>query len=120
MPGYGYAKVSKTTRDKWDKLIKGYLRGRQTLRTVFILIDGRHGLKESDEHLMTMLDEAAVSYRIILTKCDKAKKAELAAYQDVLRGMSKKHPAMYPDFYQTSSMKNKGIDELRAAINLIE
>jgi len=120
MPGYGYAKVSKTTRDKWNRLIKGYLRGRATLRCVFILIDGRHGLKESDEELMTMLDEAAVSYRIILTKCDKAKKSELNQYMAKFKELMKKHPALHPDVYQTSSMKNKGIDELRAAINVIQ
>lgn len=120
MPGYGYAKVSKTTRDKWNRLIKGYLRGRATLRCVFILIDGRHGIKESDVELMKMLDEAAVSYRIILTKCDKAKKSELDKYMAAFKALMKKHPALHPDVYQTSSMKNKGIDELRAAIDLIQ
>jgi len=120
MPGYGYAKVSKTTRDKWNRLIKGYLRGRQTLRTVFILIDGRHGLKDSDEDLMTMLDEAAVSYRIIFTKCDKAKKSELDSYIEQLQAKSKNHAAMYPEFYFTSSAKDTGIDELRASISMIE
>jgi len=120
MPGYGYAKVSKTTRDKWNRLIKGYLRGRQTLRTVFILIDGRHGLKDSDEDLMTMLDEAAVSYRIIFTKCDKAKKSELDSYIEELQAKSKNHAAMYPEFYFTSSAKSTGIDELRASISMIE
>jgi GTP-binding protein len=120
MPGYGYAKVSKTTRDKCNRLIKGYLRGRQTLRTVFILVDGRHGLKESDEELMNMLDETAVSYRLIFTKCDKAKKAELKKYCDDILAKSKNHPAMYPEFYFTSSIKNQGLDILRAAISVIE
>jgi len=120
MPGYGYAKVSKTTRDKWSRLIKGYLRGRQTLRTVFILVDGRHGLKDSDEVLMDMLDEAAVSYRIVFTKCDKAKKSELNGYIAELESKSKKHAALFPEYYFTSSAKNTGIDELRAAVSIIE
>lgn len=120
MPGYGYAKVSKSTREKWNRLIKGYLRGRQTLRTVFILIDARHGLKDSDEELMTMLDEAAVSYRIILTKCDKSKKVELDGYIADLKNLMEKHPALYPEIYETSSLKTKGIEELRAAVGIIE
>lgn len=120
MPGYGYAKVSKTTREKWNRLIKGFLRGRATLRCVFILIDGRHGLKESDEELMTMLDEAAVSYRVVFTKCDKSKKSEMDKYIADLQSKSKKHAALHPEFYFTSSNKNTGIDELRAAISIIE
>ncbi len=98
----------------------GYLRGRHTLRTVFILIDARHGLKDSDEELMTMLDEAAVSYRIILTKCDKSKKSELEGYIADLKALMKNHPALYPEIYKTSSLKTKGIDELRAAVGIIE
>ncbi len=116
MPGYGYAKVSKSTREQWNRLIKNYLRGRPTLRCVFILIDGRHGMKESDEELMTMLDEAAVNYRIILTKCDKAKKAEMIKIKEDLSTVLKKHPAAYPEFLETSSLKNKGLEEFRATI----
>jgi GTP-binding protein len=116
MPGYGYAKVSKKQRSAWDRLIKDYLRGRQNLRCVFILIDGRHGMKESDEHLMTMLDEAAVNYRIVLTKCDKSKKLELEKIKENLSAVLKKHPAAYPEFIETSSLKDKGLAELRATI----
>ncbi len=116
MPGYGYAKVSKSTRSEWDVLIKDYLRGRPNLRCVFILIDGRHGLKDSDEHLMDMLDEAAVSYRLILTKCDKSKKAEMEKIQEGLRACLKKHTAAYPEFLETSALKNKGIPEFQATI----
>ncbi len=116
MPGYGYAKVSKTQRAEWDKLIKGYLRGRPNLRMVYILVDGRHGLKESDEHLMTMLDEAAVSYRIILTKCDKSKKAEIEKIESTLEASLKKHVAAYPEFLRTSALKDIGIAEMRAAL----
>ncbi len=116
MPGYGYAKVSKTTREKWNRLIKKYLRGRPNLRQVFILIDGRHGLKDSDEELMTMLDEAAVSYRLILTKCDKSKKAEVEAIEEKLRSCLKKHVAAHPEFHRTSALKGDGVAEFRSII----
>ncbi len=119
MPGYGYAKVSKTTREKWNRLIKSYLRGRPNLRMVFILIDGRHGLKESDEDLMKMLDEAAVSYRIILTKCDKSKKDEIEKIETDLRACLKKHIAAHPEFHRTSALKGKGIAEFRAIITAL-
>lgn len=116
MPGYGYAKVSKEKIEKWTKLIFSYLRGRPTLRCVFILIDARHGLKESDLELMKMLDETAVSYRIILTKRDKVKNQEL---QKVIQGIEekiKKHPAAYPVIHITSSVDNIGLEELRAIL----
>ena len=116
MPGYGYAKVSKTTREKWNRLIKKYLRGRPNLRQVFILIDGRHGLKDSDEELMSMLDEAAVSYRLILTKCDKSKKAEVEAIEEKLRNCLKKHVAAHPEFHRTSALKGDGVAEFRSII----
>lgn len=116
MPGYGYAKVSKTQRDEWNKLIRDYLRGRPNLRCVFILVDGRHGLKDSDELLMTMLDESAVSYQIVLTKCDKSKKLEMQKIQEDLRAVIKKHSAAHPEFVETSALKNKGIAEFRAVI----
>lgn len=116
MPGYGYAKVSKQQRKEWDSLIRDYLRGRPNLRCVYILVDGRHGLKESDEHLMGMLDEAAVSYRIILTKCDKSKKAEMEKIEATLKQAISKHVAAYPEFLQTSALKGKGIPEFRATI----
>lgn len=120
MPGYGYAKVSKVQRGEWDKLINDYLRGRPNLRCVFILIDGRHGLKDSDEHLMKMLDDAAVSYRIILTKCDKSKKAEMEKIQENLHASLKKHSAAHPDFIETSSLKNGGIADFRCVITALQ
>jgi len=120
MPGYGYAKVSKKQRNEWDNLIRDYLRGRPNLRCVFILVDGRHGLKDSDEHLMTMLDEAAVSYQIVLTKCDKSKKLEMEQIQENLRTVLKKHVAAHPEFIQTSSLKDKGIKEFRAVITALQ
>ncbi len=119
MPGYGYAKVSKTTREKWNRLIKRYLRGRPNLRMVFILVDGRHGMKDSDEDLMTMLDDAAVSYRIILTKCDKSKKDEIEKIENDLKANLKKHVAAHPHFHRTSALKNKGIAEFRAIITAL-
>ena len=120
MPGYGYAKVSKTTREKWNRLIKSYLRGRPNLRQVFILVDGRHGLKESDEHLMSMLDDAAVSYRIVLTKCDKSKKAEIDKIEADLKASLKKHVAAYPEFLRTSALKDKGVAEFRTVITALQ
>ena len=114
MPGYGYAKVSKAQRSEWDSLIFDYLRGRPNLRCVFVLVDSRHGLTESDLDLMKMLDTAAVPYRIVLTKADKGKKLDdmKAQIGDVL----KKHPAAWPEVMATSSWKNMGFPELRATI----
>ncbi len=116
MPGYGYAKVSKQTRSNWDTLIFEYLRGRPNLRTVLILIDSRHGLKESDVHLMGLLDKAAVNYRIILTKADKTSAKDLAAMCESIKAALKKHPAAYPEIAATSSENGTGMEELRAAI----
>lgn len=116
MPGYGYAKVSKAVRNSWDKLIFEYLRGRPNLRAVLILIDSRHGLKEMDIHLMGLLDKAAVNYRVVLTKSDKTTDKDLAAMRDKVIDVLKKHPAAYPDVVSTSSDKNIGLEELRAAI----
>lgn len=111
MPGYGYAKVSKTQRDAWTQLIYDYLRGRATLRCVFILIDSRHGLKDSDIELMKMLDETAVQYRIILTKTDKVKSQELAKVTDDVVKTLKTHAAAFPEVLATSATKNFGIEE---------
>ena len=117
MPGYGYAKVSKEKVKNWTKLIFSYLRGRPTLRCVFILIDSRHGLKDSDIELMSMLDKAAVSYRIILTKCDKVKDQELEKAMKKTKEAIKKHPAAYPEILTTSSIKKIGINDLQCVIN---
>ncbi len=116
MPGYGYAKVSKEKVAAWTKLIFSYLRGRPTLRCVFILIDSRHGLKETDHELMKMLDEAAVSYRIVLTKTDKIKREQLEKTTQKIEAALKKHAAAYPKISHTSSVKGGGIPELRAII----
>lgn len=117
MPGYGYAKVSKEKIAAWTSLIFSYLRGRPTLRCVFILIDARHGLKDSDVELMKMLDESAVSYRIVLTKTDKVKNEVLEKTIENIQSILKKHPAAHPDLCLTSSVKSFGIEQLRAIIN---
>lgn len=116
MPGYGYAKVSKTQRDAWTQLIFDYLRGRPTLRCVFILVDSRHGLKDSDRELMKMLDQTAVQYRIILTKTDKVKAQELAKVSDKIIKTLKTHAAGFPGVLPTSANKAIGIPEARAVL----
>ena len=113
LPGYGYAKVSKTQSKAWTKLLKSYLRGRVPLRLALVLVDGRHGLKASDTEMMEMLDEAAIPYRIILTKGDKMKGTDV---QENVQTVIKKHPAAFPDVHITSSNKGEGIEELREII----
>jgi len=116
MPGYGYAKVSKTQIADWTELIFKYLRGRPNLRCVFVLVDARHGLKDSDVELMDMLDEAAVSYRVVLTKIDKIKDQEREKVaQETLEALSRR-AAAFPAVALTSAEKGTGIPELRAVI----
>ncbi len=116
MPGYGYAAVSKAKSASWGKLVTDYLRGRPTLLRVFVLVDGRHGLKESDRETMRTLDAAAVSYAVVLTKRDEVKAAEqqarIAATLDGLR----RHVAAYPEVMFTSARSGEGIADLRAHI----
>lgn len=116
MPGYGYAKVSKTDRERWGKLIRSYLRGRPNLRCAVVLVDSRHGLKENDLEIMAMLDEAAVSYRVVLTKADKIKAVELEAVAAQTTEAIKKRAAAYPTIISTSAEKGLGMDELRATL----
>jgi GTP-binding protein len=116
MPGYGYAKVSKSLKKSWDFLIKDYLAGRPNLRVVFLLIDSRHGLKESDIEMMNMLNKAAVAYRIILTKSDEPKPADLKTVKESVELALKKHPAAFPFAFPVSSWESKGIDELHQMI----
>ena len=116
MPGYGYAAVSKEKISGWTKLMHEYLRGRSTLARVYVLIDGRHGLKESDHEMMTLLDKSAQSYQVILTKKDEVKKSEVdSRIAETLAGLQK-HPAAHPEVIFTSSETGDGIAELRAAI----
>lgn len=116
MPGYGYAKAPPKVVQKWRFLINDYLRGRAVLKRTFVLIDSRHGIKPVDEEVMEMLDKAAVSYRVVLTKADKVKQEELDATAEQVAAIAKKHPAAHPDLLLTSSEKKQGIDELRLAV----
>ncbi|MBO9575907.1 MAG: YihA family ribosome biogenesis GTP-binding protein [Sphingobium sp.] len=116
MPGYGYAKAPKDMVKQWRFLINDYLRGRAVLKRVLVLIDCRHGLKDVDMTLLDMLDDAAVSYRIVLTKSDKVKASELAAVTEATAAAIRKRPAAHPQIIATSSEKGGGLPELRAAI----
>ncbi len=114
LPGYGYARAPKSEIRVWTKLIEDYLKGRVGLRRLCLLIDGRHGLKPVDDELMTLLDTAAVPYRIVLTKCDKVRAAELAQHEEGVRKALSSHPAGLPDAILTSAVKGMGIEALRA------
>lgn len=116
MPGYGFAKAPKTQVEAWTRLVFDYLRGRVTLKRVYLLIDARHGLKEIDREVMELLDTAAVSYQIVLTKADKIKPPAAARLLEETQNEIRKHPAAYPEVVATSSEKGTGLDELRAAI----
>jgi len=116
MPGYGYAKAPVQTVKKWRHLINDYLRGRQVLKRTFVLIDSRRGVKDVDHDVMRMLDEAAVSYRVILTKSDKIKNSELEKVKAQTLTALAKHPAAFPEISTTSSEKKMGIAELRETI----
>jgi len=116
MPGYGFAKAPKDVVKKWRFLINDFLRGRQVLKRTLVLVDARHGLKEVDMDILEMLDRAAVSYRLVLTKADKIKPTELAAVQAATAVEARKHPAAHPDILATSSETGLGIAELRAAV----
>ena len=116
MPGYGFAKAPIKVVDKWKALVRTYLRGRAVLKRTLVLIDARHGIKPPDAEMMAMLDEAAVGYRLVLTKADKIKASELAETLAKVEAEAKKHPAAYPTIHVTSAEKKMGIDELRAAV----
>eukprot|EP01035_Chromulina_nebulosa_P067461 gene67461-92410_t len=116
MPGYGYAEAPKAQVDAWTNLVFDYLRGRSTLKRVYLLIDSRHGIKKNDEDVLKLLDKAAMSYQIVLTKADKIKPPALAALIEDTAGKIAKHPAAYPEILATSSEKAEGIAEMRAAI----
>ena len=116
MPGYGYARASKAAIKGWTRLIGDYLKGRRELKRVFLLIDARHGIKPNDEETMALLDGAAVSYQVVLTKADKPKASELEAVQAKVARALSKHPAAYPQILTTSARMGGGIEALRAAI----
>lgn len=116
MPGYGFAKAPKDVVKKWRFLVNDFLRGRVVLKRSLVLIDSRHGIKPVDAEILDMLDGAAVSYRLVLTKADKVKATELARVLQETEAVARKRPAAHPDVLATSSEKGMGIPELRAAV----
>ena len=116
MPGYGYAKAPKDKVDAWTRLVFDYLKGRVTLKRVYVLIDARHGIKANDEEVFDLLDKAAVSYHLVLTKGDKIKPPALARLVEETRERIRKRPAAFPGVLSTSSEKGAGLDDLRSAI----
>jgi GTP-binding protein len=116
MPGYGFAAVGKQKVETWTKLIHDYLRGRQNLARVYLLIDARHGLKDVDTDVLETLDKSAVSYQIILTKADEVKKADIPGLIERTKAAIIRRPAAFPEVLLTSSRNGEGIAELRASI----
>ena len=116
MPGYGYAQAPKEQVDDWTKLVFDYLKGRVTLKRVYLLIDARHGVKTNDDEVMDLLDRAAVSYQLVLTKTDKIKPPAAARLIGETAEKIRKRPAAYPGVLSTSSDKGEGLEELRGAI----
>lgn len=116
LPGYGYARASKVDIAKWTELTRAFLRGRAQLRRVFVLVDSRHGLKESDFELMDMLDEAAVTYQVVMTKADKIKPPAVVKAVAKAQSQIKKRPAAFPVIIPTSSVKKTGLDILKGEI----
>ena len=116
LPGYGYAEAPVAVVEKWQKLLKTYLSGRVSLRRAFVLIDTRHGIKTVDDEIMTLLDQSAVTFQVVMTKADKVKEAERDKILAQVRKALSKHPAAYPELLMTSSEKGWGIENLRALI----
>lgn len=116
LPGYGFAQAPHKKVKTWQKLIRLYLSGRPVLRRVCVLIDARHGVKDVDQEIMTLLDDTAVSYQVILTKADKLKPAELAKVLAATETVLAKHPAAFPQLYATSAVERHGIEDLRAEL----
>ena len=116
LPGYGYARAPKESVRQWTELVGDYLQGRVPLRRTCLLIDARHGIKKNDSDVMGMLDKAAVSYLVVLTKCDKISEAELVKRQAETSREMAKHVAAHPVLISTSSAKGTGIETLRAAL----
>jgi GTP-binding protein len=116
MPGYGYAAAAKSKISKWTALIRDYLCRRATLSRVYLLVDGRRGLKEADGAILDTLSQAAVSHEIVLTKCDQVGASELADRIAAINAAMRKRPAAFPDLVATSVRTGAGIEQLRAAI----
>jgi len=120
LPGYGYANAPLAKVEAWQRLLKQYLSGRPNLRRAFVLIDARHGIKDVDEEIMSLLDSSAVTFQCVLTKVDKLKAGERDKVLDQVRGKLAKHPAAFPELIVTSSEKGEGIATLRAVIATLE
>ena len=116
MPGYGFAEAPRDMVKRWKRVVNDFLRGRGALRRALVLVDSRHGLKDVDRQMMQMLDDAAVSYHLVLTKGDKIKTSELAQVLEATRAEAAKHPAAHPTIFTTSSETGSGVAELRTAI----
>jgi GTP-binding protein len=116
MPGYGFAQAPKDLVRRWRHLVNDYLRGRTALKRALVLVDSRHGLKDVDREMMRMLDDAAVSYHLVLTKGDKVKPSALGALYEATALEAAKHPAAHPSIFTTSSETGSGIAELRTTI----
>jgi GTP-binding protein len=116
LPGYGYAEAPKPVVEKWQRLLKAYLAGRPTLRRAFVLIDTRHGIKDVDAEILTLLDRSAVAFQVVLTKADKVKAVDRDAIFAQVRAALQRHPAAFPEIVMTSSEKGDGIETLRAII----
>ncbi len=116
MPGYGYAEAPKSEVERWTRLVFDYLRGRTTLKRVYVLIDARHGILKADTAALDLLDRAAVSYQIVLTKADKIGAPALAKIQAATADGVRRRAAAYPDILATSAEKGSGLDDLKAAI----
>ncbi len=120
LPGYGFANAPLAVVEKWQRLLKSYLAGRQTLRRAFVLIDARHGAKPVDEEIMTLLDKAAVTFQCVMTKIDKIKASELDETLAITRAALARHPAAFPEIVLTSAEKGEGIETLRAIVAQID
>ena len=116
MPGYGFAEAPKDIVRRWRFLVNDFLRGRPTLKRALVLVDSRHGLKDVDREVMSLLDRAAVSYRLVLTKADKVKASALEEVRAATAAVARTHGAAHPEILATSSDKGGGIAELRAAV----
>lgn len=116
MPGYGYAEVPKEVREAWTAVIKGFLRGRVPLKRALVLVDARHGLKDSDKEMMKLLDGSGVAFQVVLTKADKPKPPALRRVLEETAKALVKHPAAHPEVVVTSSETGAGIPELRASL----
>ena len=114
MPGYGYARVARSVKEDWQDMMFDYLRGRPVLRRVVVLLDARIALKAHDKEVMELLDRAAVSFQVVLTKCDDVAPTKLARKQAEVEAEIRTHPAAYPHLSLTSSQTGLGIEALRA------